>query len=520
MVHSIKDIVALVKQRQGEFERLGKTDVPANSYGVASGFWASIFYGRENFPDAEAFMIFRNDGSDYLGGIGGYKRNTTEDKQKYINSIIRLIDTFKVPHEYILSYLEPALGAPSLIDVLGAQYSVVMLRNLCDAYETQRLFEKFSEKSSDLRICEIGAGFGATAHVLLNKLDVAEYTIIDLPQNLYLSSLFLPLTLPARSHRVFDPTDGDFADNAADLNFVAAPFTDDVSEKYDLILNSASMGEMEAGTTASYMTWIAQALSSKGVFYGFNRANVQGANGPKRLSDFHLDRLYLHELLPVTQTTTPLNDVGFQVVAGAAEQGPLIDKNVLDPLGMLLACGFNQPVVKLFQYIKKSGCSDELAKDLLLLQDFFEESHFPKKQEILDGAEFSNPHVRAMVEAISVMMACVKGDGIGFLKYSQTLDAPSLGTIFASRLQIARAIACRELDVGSWEDEVAIINGIMPPYVAYAQELVRNHGNGLMAGKFGHSITPFDTQTGVPIGPLNSVHRRIATKISQAIGRR
>jgi putative sugar O-methyltransferase len=86
-------------------------------------------------------------------------------------------------------------------------------------------------------VVEVGAGFGRTAHAILeNFSQIDKYTIIDLPEMLQLSRLYLKTVIPERF---------------SSLEFLSA--LDGYSvETTDLFINIDSFQEMEPGTIREY----------------------------------------------------------------------------------------------------------------------------------------------------------------------------------------------------------------------------------------------------------------------------
>lgn len=96
----------------------------------------------------------------------------------------------------------------------------------------------------DMRVLEIGAGYGRTCHTILSNQQVREYHIIDLPSSLKLSEGYLRAVLD-------------------DEQFAKVRFTsiEDLEERYattefDLSLNINSFAEMDHETVDNYLAMI------------------------------------------------------------------------------------------------------------------------------------------------------------------------------------------------------------------------------------------------------------------------
>ena len=90
-------------------------------------------------------------------------------------------------------------------------------------------------------VLEIGAGYGRTCHTILSLFpNITRYDIIDLPQMLGLSNLYLKTVA----------TEANFSK----INFI--PVGEIGEEKYDLVINIDSMQEMDQKTVESYLQYI------------------------------------------------------------------------------------------------------------------------------------------------------------------------------------------------------------------------------------------------------------------------
>lgn len=92
-------------------------------------------------------------------------------------------------------------------------------------------------------ILEIGAGYGRSCHAILSLYpNVKEYNIIDLPEMLKLSSMYLENVSIKNNYRK--------------INFI--PIDKILPRNYDLVINIDSMQEMEKETSVFYLDYINQ----------------------------------------------------------------------------------------------------------------------------------------------------------------------------------------------------------------------------------------------------------------------
>jgi putative sugar O-methyltransferase len=102
-------------------------------------------------------------------------------------------------------------------------------------------------------VCELGGGFGRTAHVLLSLFKLDTYIIIDLPETLELSRAYLSLVLPTDLYKV--------------ISFVCAGDVVKYPETTDLFIQIDGFQEMSETTILSYFNSLAQ---NSGSFYTCN----------------------------------------------------------------------------------------------------------------------------------------------------------------------------------------------------------------------------------------------------------
>ena len=108
-------------------------------------------------------------------------------------------------------------------------------------------------------VCEIGAGFGRTCHTLLSLSNIKNYTIIDLPELLAISELYLSQVLNKED---FDK-----------ITFLSADSYEPIGD-FDLAININSLQEMPIEIGSAYL----ELISDKAHF--FFTKNVMGKYSP------------------------------------------------------------------------------------------------------------------------------------------------------------------------------------------------------------------------------------------------
>jgi hypothetical protein len=121
-----------------------------------------------------------------------------------------------------------------------------------------------------MRILEIGAGFGGLARILNTKTP-RQYTILDIPGSLFCSYVYLKTHFPGRIFTWCHTADDLAA--PADFRFVPARLWKDLMcYRFDMAVNTCSLGEMLPETVADYMRLIGETCQ---YFYSHNRAGLE-----------------------------------------------------------------------------------------------------------------------------------------------------------------------------------------------------------------------------------------------------
>jgi hypothetical protein len=127
-------------------------------------------------------------------------------------------------------------------------------------------------------IVEIGGGFGGLSYYLSQLVPQARIVIVDIPESLIFSSLYLSLLLPQREHIYATPavTDQSLVPAAAGCTFLPNYLFDNVIDsqvEFDLAINTLSMSEMDEVQVEYYCHGLDQLLAADGVFFEQNHDN-------------------------------------------------------------------------------------------------------------------------------------------------------------------------------------------------------------------------------------------------------
>jgi hypothetical protein len=122
------------------------------------------------------------------------------------------------------------------------------------------------------RVLEIGAGFGNLAYNLQRVLGPTDYVVVDLPESMVYSSIWLSTVLPGQRCTVAQPGQALPAAGPGTTflaNHLCAEFAAQLGE-FDLVVNVMSLSEMAPVQVAEYGRLAAAWLGRDGVFYEQN----------------------------------------------------------------------------------------------------------------------------------------------------------------------------------------------------------------------------------------------------------
>jgi putative sugar O-methyltransferase len=130
-------------------------------------------------------------------------------------------------------------GKPLTLDIdylLAAEEAFYLKRNI--------------EFSAIRTVCELGGGFGRTAHILLSQIDLDKYIIIDLGEALELSRAYLSAVLPENLYNI--------------ISFIDASDRGNFPRASDLFIQIDGFQEMDETVISSYYESLAR---NSGIVY-------------------------------------------------------------------------------------------------------------------------------------------------------------------------------------------------------------------------------------------------------------
>lgn len=242
---------------------------------LASLEWPEIRILRlraQNFTGKNLVIMGDGAGLHALDVIpSGFERNWSNQKRGEVVKHWRTL-TDGLPRRLVLR-------APNILGEAGwwingtlVNVDVVDYQERINLLNLAGLIDRFAGK--DVRVLEIGGGYGALAYSLASILGPSQYVICDLPESLLFSGLYLSIARddPARLLALDeDPKPLRAGEICLLPNYLAQ--TALLGQHFDLVINTLSMSEMSARQVSMYGALISSAIGKSGVFFEQNHDN-------------------------------------------------------------------------------------------------------------------------------------------------------------------------------------------------------------------------------------------------------
>lgn len=221
--------------------------------GQTSKFWAELFGMRRIYPDLNALMVCRREGN--ILGVGDDPQGSFERERAYADRV-HYIFRDMVNQDFVRRLPELTFGSPLVFEHDGIARSANFWINAATTSRFVDFVKKFGKKGP-LRVLEIGPGWGMCVYQLHNSIDIESYTLVDLPENLYISTLHLGTVLPERKIKFIDVEGEKVREIAPGTLSACLPGAiHRIEAQFDLVVNSFSMQEMDLELVRGYIDWI------------------------------------------------------------------------------------------------------------------------------------------------------------------------------------------------------------------------------------------------------------------------
>jgi len=348
-----------------------------------SEYWKEILHWRNNFPSFKEMLKMRQGSTDPLetGKRANYKY-----EYKYARSCYSVWSK-SVPESYLSNLKENDFGLPLRFDINGQRLSAGAIFNALTSYRVIEWCKKRGLFNRPLRILEIGAGYGQMAYQLLHNLNIKNYTICDLPENLFLSSFYLGANFLDRPLN-FLKEDDLGKDNLAGFVFLVPPFVKNLSGEYDLIINSHSFQEMNLQSVNEYFELAQKTITPDGIFYSLNAHRKAGVIYP---SDYQVERFNLVSFSSARKlphhfifATNPYEMILTKLTTSQLTGNALNNfKQQFDALGFMLQLGLDYEISDLYSKFTEFKLNHSEILFLGVIYKFIHSPDYADKKKLL-----------------------------------------------------------------------------------------------------------------------------------------
>jgi putative sugar O-methyltransferase len=372
--------------------------------GKTSDFWADVFAERRNYPGLNEIMVFRREG--FARGIGDERQGSLDRERNYSDRMHHIFRRM-VGNEFVAGIPESTFGAPVVFEHGGVRRSASFWINAATSQRVKELLDRYG-KNEAVRVLEVGSGWGACVYQLHHVLDVRNYTIVDLPENLYISAIHLGAVMPQRPLEFIDNAGEQVREIPSNIICACLPGAiGRIRTEYDLILNSFSLQEMALDSVDAYIDWIESSLSEDGIFISINSHAKAGVRKP---SDYGYEKFHIHHWEVFRPSPSGFyNTIPYEVVLGRRRpDSPGYPAELQDGLGWLMQIGLDQNLRTLSKALAEGRLSAEQRVLLTEYSHFFSARCDADRLRVLEG-------VRSLDESpiwpfVASLLALVRDD--------------------------------------------------------------------------------------------------------------
>ena len=239
-----------------------------------------------------------------------YHRPNPEDISRYENKL-RLLksldcDSLFVPESEVLGGFGYKINGELVIINTLRFYESVLAINTVDNF-----FVRYAE--SDILAVDVGGGWGCFGHIFKTLIPNATYVIIDHPETLLLSYIYLYSLYPGKKIYVYCEEDFYKVKNhLKEFDFVLLPPTIIKIfnfENIDIAINMLSFEDMSSEQVSRYLSWLS--LSNVRLLYSHNRVKSPHNNKLSNVHDLIKSRFTINEIqildIPYTELDVKKN---------------------------------------------------------------------------------------------------------------------------------------------------------------------------------------------------------------------
>lgn len=243
---------------------LAMLEESARHRAMPSNYWQEELAGFSYMLDASPLIIDRlREHCYHITGLRSYdyRQHHAHQRDAFVRKLNLLCRTDKtglfVPEPPVLGGFGHAING-GLVNTDTLKFYEALI-----ALDKADLLEQFRESAHRRRVVlEIGAGWGGFAYQFKTLHPNTCYVIIDLPQTLLFSAVYLMTLFPEAKILIYGDKPGvNLLENASDYDFVFLPsfLGESLSLPYlDLVINMVSFQEMKTAQVEGYVQRIYQ----------------------------------------------------------------------------------------------------------------------------------------------------------------------------------------------------------------------------------------------------------------------
>ncbi len=348
-------------------------------------FWKNILSKRENFPSFSDTLSFLSNNSAF--GLGKRSEGEIEQERKSFGDAAMVVN--KPEYKTILNRVsESIIGFPKFFTENGAIGSTSFTENMASTIRLIELIDKHLKTNDQINILEIGAGWGAVMHQVLEYYGdrINKVAICDLHENLFISSFYLQSIFPKRPVN-FIPKEEISSGNDYSLNFCSPTRIQNMDITFDIVVNMISFQEMSIDIIDNYMKYISNHLSEGGIFYSENGITVKNiAQRAAKASDYGYTSYFnLLELSNGTRFCPHLfwGNKHVILLTGKTESNQNLSPQHLDALCYIMNLRLDENINTLKSNYLNGTLSQEETSLLDHIHDFYATANRKLKREIL-----------------------------------------------------------------------------------------------------------------------------------------
>lgn len=201
-----------------------------------------------------------------------------------------LLDTLKiVPYDFLFKCC-PKENVGNSIDAIKLKDCYLSGNDLIHIDWAYSLFNKIKVDATNkgrLSVLEIGGGYGSLCRILECNMDVHLYSIVELPLSASLSAYYLSLSVDASVNLNGEKIK--VSGSGKVINIYTVGNNEWIDNKYDVVINTRSMMEMNKDVIAYYFDIIQRVCKVDGYFLNINRYHKNSVGEDVEISEFPYD---------------------------------------------------------------------------------------------------------------------------------------------------------------------------------------------------------------------------------------